>query len=90
MRQWLPPDPDDRAYFLARMRRERVLAWAGIAFGVPLLAILGPVAWVRFEDAEATIADLPYSWPIWGAMVAVLVVGGGVHHLLTTEKPPDE
>jgi hypothetical protein len=40
--EWQPPDPDDRAYFLAMARRNRALAAVAVVIGVVALAFCLP------------------------------------------------
>lgn len=79
MAEWLPPDPDDRAYYEARTRRHRAFAWAGIAAGVLLLVVCGPALWSVSADGTE-VRSFEFAWPVWGCTLGLLSLGVGLQH----------
>lgn len=79
MAEWLPPDPEDRAYYEAQTRLHRRFAWAGVVGGVLLLALCGPEFLTNLGDGTDQLG-FDHAWPAWGCFSGITFVGWALHH----------
>ncbi|WP_112275934.1 hypothetical protein [Lentzea terrae] len=66
--------------------QNRVVAWAGIAVGSPLLIFSGPALWSSLSDGDDG-KGWHNAWPVWGCLTGLLLLGLGLQHFWENRKP---
>lgn len=66
--------------------RNRVVAWAGIALGIPLLIFSAPALWSSLSDGDDG-KGFHNAWPVWGCVWGLLLLVLGLQHFWQNRKP---